>query len=576
LGATTLLYAPTGASRRHGLSSPGALGHPGSATDGGYDAPVTGPVLSGGERDPLDYLRGIRRGWWVILLSVVVVLVVAVAVTVRQQKVYRATGELLLQPPTNPLNPTQPSASAAFVPTQIRILESPAVADIVREKLGPNGGVRGAQLGNTTIVELAAESPDPARAAAIVNAYANAYIELVRDREATAVLELSDELNQKIGEIDAEIAVLDAQVNNAAPENKQSVTNATAGERARLIDQRSVYREKLDEQSFSSIVDQGGNQVVREAVPAGSPVRPTPRRNAALALGFGLVLGIALALLFDRFNDTIRNREDLERALAGSLVPILGHVPASTKAKRPQVTSLVEPMSPAAEAYRSLRTSVQFLAVDGGIGTIQITSPIAAEGKTTTAANLAVVLSRAGRRVLVLDADLRRPRIHEYFDLPNEVGLTSVLIGDAPIADALQPVYMDDQLPLVLMASGPLPLNPSELLASESARNVMQTLRAYADIVIVDCPPVLPVTDAAIVSTMVDATILVAMVGLTTRKRTHRAMEKLAQVDANLVGLVLNRTPAEFEYAYGYQHYGRRERMEPGVTKAESLDSELH
>lgn len=258
--------------------------------------------------------------------------------------------------------------------------------------------------------------------------------------------------------------------------------------------------------------------------------------------------------------------------MAGTGLPVLGHVPASASRgkQRTQVVSLARPTSRVAEAYRSLRTSVHFLCLDKRIGILQVTSPIAAEGKSTTAANLAAVLAQAGQRVLILDCDLRRPRIHDYFGLSNEIGFTSVLRGEVPIEAALQHFENDDHLSLTLMASGPVPPNPSELLASERAASVIRDLQSHADIVIVDSPPLLPVTDAAIVAGIVEATLLVVMSGLTTRKSTQRAIERLAQVDANLIGLVLNRTPAEFEYAYGYGYdTGRRSPSVPSSGRHE-------
>jgi succinoglycan biosynthesis transport protein ExoP len=520
----------------------------------------------GGDRGLIDYLRGIRRGWWIILVSTIVVVAAAVGVTSQQQEAYRASGELLLALPSDPLSNSAPAVDAAFVPTQIQILESPAITEGVPASLQSTQGISAAQFGTTNIVELSAESSDARRAARIVNAYAKSYIKLQRHQGAQAVLQLSKQLQAKIGDLDESIATLDAQVASAAPEARVALSAQLAAERSALVSQQALYRQKLDEQSFEAVVGQGGSRVVRPAFAPSSPVSPTPVRNALLALAFGLLLGIALALLFDHFNDTIRNREDLERAVAGTGLPVLGHVPASApkQKKRAHITSLATPTSRAAEAYRSLRTAVHFLCLDKGIGILQVTSPIAAEGKSTTAANLAAVLAQAGQRVLILDCDLRRPRIHEYFGLSNEIGFTSVLLGQVPLESALQRVENDDHLSLMLMASGPIPPNPSELLASERAASVLHDLQSHADIVIVDSPPLLPVTDAAIVATMVEASLLVVMAGLTTRKSTQRAIERLAQVDANLIGLVLNRTPAEFEYAYGYSYEsGRRSSSVP-------------
>jgi non-specific protein-tyrosine kinase len=184
---------------------------------------------------------------------------------------------------------------------------------------------------------------------------------------------------------------------------------------------------------------------------------------------------------------------------------------------------------------------------------VLVTSPSAAEGKTTTLANLSVALAQAGQRVVVSCCDLRRPRIHDFFGLDNAVGLTSVLLGELPISAALQPVPGVKNL--WVLASGPLPPNPSELLSSSRTAEVMATLHGHADVVLVDSPPVLPVTDAVVLSSRVDAVLLIATVGVTTGKALRRALEMLNQVDAPVIGTVLNGTTGDGSYGYGYQYY---------------------
>jgi capsular exopolysaccharide synthesis family protein len=214
------------------------------------------------------------------------------------------------------------------------------------------------------------------------------------------------------------------------------------------------------------------------------------------------------------------------------------------------LVSIEEPMSPLAEAYRSLRTSVQFVSLDRSIRTVQVTSPRAQDGKSTTATNLAVALARAGQRVILIDCDLRRPRVHDFFGLSNSLGFTSVLVGDVPLVEAIQAVPNLDRLRV--LASGPQPPDPSELLSSRRAHELVKAIAEACDLVIIDTPPVLPVADALVVSEMVDACILVALVGSTTRQEVQRAVELLEQVDAPLIGMVMNGGTVEKGYGYGY------------------------
>lgn len=218
-----------------------------------------------------------------------------------------------------------------------------------------------------------------------------------------------------------------------------------------------------------------------------------------------------------------------------------------------RVISRVEPSSPAAEAYRSLRTSINFLGVDRSMRVLQITSSNASEGKTTTIANLAVALARAGERVVIVNCDLRRPRIHDFFDMPDSVGFTNVFLGEMPISAALQSVPGEPNLRV--LASGRLPPNPSELLSSPRTEQIFSALKSQNVMVLIDCPPVLPVTDAAVLSSRVDGTVLVASAGSTTGKDLSRALELLGQVGAPILGTVLNGVTAEGGYGYQYGYY---------------------
>ncbi len=214
------------------------------------------------------------------------------------------------------------------------------------------------------------------------------------------------------------------------------------------------------------------------------------------------------------------------------------------------LVSIEQPASPLAEAYRTLRTSVQFVSLGRSIRTVQVTSPRSQDGKSTTATNLAVALARAGQRVILIDCDLRRPRVHEFFGLPNAVGFTSVLVGDVPLVNAIQAVPGLDRLRV--LASGPKPPDPSELLSSRRAHELIKAISEAGDLVIIDTPPVLPVADALVVSDVVDACILVVTVGSTTRKEVQRSAELLQQVEAPLIGVVMNGGAIERGYGYGY------------------------
>lgn len=215
----------------------------------------------------------------------------------------------------------------------------------------------------------------------------------------------------------------------------------------------------------------------------------------------------------------------------------------------PRLITIAQPRSPASEAYRTLRTSIQFLGLDRTIQTVLVTSAGPDEGKSTTLANLAVTFAEAGREVLAVDCDLRRPSLHQLFDLPNDGGLTTAIREERPLIDVLLPTSVPH---LRLLPSGPLPPNPSEILGSQRMDRIIETLRTYADIVLFDAPPLIAVTDAAVLGVKMDGVLLVVSAGKTKRDHALRAKSLLEKVNAKVLGVVLNNV--KFDGSM-YQYY---------------------
>ncbi len=212
------------------------------------------------------------------------------------------------------------------------------------------------------------------------------------------------------------------------------------------------------------------------------------------------------------------------------------------------------PRSPIAEAYRVLRTNIQFGSVDKPVRSLLVTSVDSMEGKSTTVANLAVVMAQAGKRVVIVDADLRRPTQHKYFELPNDRGLTTALLdGQTPVCDHLQATGLDN---LYLLSSGPLPPNPAELLGSQRMGQVIEELAKQADVLVFDSPPLLAVTDAALLARQLDGTLVVVDAGGTRRGSVARAFDALRASGAHVLGAALNRIiPARSGYYHSYYYY---------------------
>ena len=301
--------------------------------------------------------------------------------------------------------------------------------------------------------------------------------------------------------------------------------------------------------------------LVEPALTPTEPIRPRTRLNVALGLLLGLIIGVGLAFLRETLDRSIKTPEELEAATGA---PVVGTVP-SFKAGKDPIPVAKKPRTAAAEAFRKLRTNFAFLGVDRMGLCCAITSPLAADGKSTVTANLAIALTQAGQRVVIVDADLRRPSIHKLFGLNQRIGTTTVLLDHAHLHDAIQ--HLDRDLPDVLVA-GQLPPNPSALLASRRMQELVTELRATYEVVLIDCPPVLPVTDPMVVSHFTDGILLVARGGSTTRDQAQAAKAACLKAGAKILGSVLNASSvmegSQSTY-YAYYGEGHRELAETGA-----------
>jgi len=505
--------------------------------------PVPGDPYGPAEPDLRSYLQVLSRRKWIIIWTTVAVTAAALAFSLVSAKKYTATADVLLQPSQSlATNSNSPSATLTptDVATQIQLVTSApvkeAVAKALRVPILEVPKVSVTEVGLTNVIAVAATDADAARAARIANSFANNYINIEQQQEVASLLAAASQIESKISSLDTQIATLDTQLATAPPGQQASLQ----AQRTALVNQEAAFKGEQAQFQVNSALQNGGATVATPAVKPISPSSPRPKRNLALGFALGLILGVGLAFGREYLDDSIRTKEDLEKA-SGDL-SVLGLIPEVTSwkdAETPRLVSSVAPNSRVAEAYRSLRTSIQFVSLDRPVRIIQVTSPVAQEGKSTTLSNLGVVLAQNGQRVVMVCCDLRRPRLHTFFGQDNKVGFTSVLLGQTSLSEAVVPA-LPDQDHLWLLASGPEPPNPSELLASPLAGEVLRTLASEFDVVLVDSPPVLPVTDAAVLSAHVDAVFVVAVAGLTGGKALRHTLETLNQVNAPVVGTVLN------------------------------------
>jgi capsular exopolysaccharide synthesis family protein len=294
------------------------------------------------------------------------------------------------------------------------------------------------------------------------------------------------------------------------------------------------------------------------------PVKPRVALNVILGVIAGLVVAAGLGLLMEYLDDTVKSGQDVER-VAG--LTTLGMVMRFGRRGFRRPVSGYGSRSPAAEAYRAIRTSVQFATMDRPGQVLLVTSPNAGDGKSTTAANLAVTMASAGKRVVLVDADLRKPSLHQIFNLDNSVGLTSALLSGNGVRSSVEPSGFDN---LSVLTSGPLPPNPSELLSSSRMRDLVEAMRREADAVIVDSPPALVVTDATLLAALADGTILVAEAGRTRSTALRQAVDGLSRATDRLLGVVLNKISRRGAAAYHhyYHYHGDEAARKPKPSRA--------
>jgi len=488
------------------------------------------------------YLQIIRRRKWWVGLAAALGLAASLAFSLTAQKEYSATAQLLVQPTFDAsgtgVTQLQP-VTQTDVQTELQLVTSAPVQQAVRAKLNSAPAISASEVGQTNVMAITATSDLPSQAALVANLYATAFVQY---RQAVAESNLAS----------AE-AQLRSQISSLTQQLKSFGGNTTSPAASALLNQQAVLKEQLAQMQVSGATNTGDVVLVTPAQTPASPSSPKPVQDSLLGLAAGLALGLAAAFLRDSLDDKLVSKEATEHA-GGA--PVLAMTPLVTSWPRqqPLVVAAAEPTSPAAESYRSLRTSLQFARQEGQLCSLVVTSPGVAEGKTATLANLGVVFAQAGERVVLVSCDLRRPRIGEFFGLDEQVGLTSVLLGERTLEQVVLPVPDFDRLSL--LPAGPVPPNPAELLNSARAGDIFATLREHFDLVLIDSPPVLPVTDAAILSRYADATLMIVAAGQTRRGDLHRAVEKLNQVGAKILGLVLNKvtrqTGRNYGYGYGY------------------------
>jgi len=498
---------------------------------------------------------------WRRKLFIIGVVVVCVALTVAldatRQKIYGGTATMQLESQNVTAYNGVAELQPADVATDIQLVESSTIQSLVSSELGTLAPkVTSSEVYTTNVVKVSVSSASPVYAAKVANDYVNAYIKFTTDRYAkqvgqqeTILKSQQKTLQNEIQQIESEIASDGSKSSNLTSLNSQLSSDSS---------QLQTVTNSLTNLQLDLVQVPAGAFMVTPAVADYSPTSPKKVLDVLLALILGLLLAVGIALLLDFFDDRIRSKDQLQVASGG--LPLLGEIPFFDDwVEEPEnaVIAAVRPQSAAAEAYRSLRTSIQFIGFDvERTSVIQITSPLESEGKTTTVIDLAVTIASSGARVVIVGCDLRKPGLQKFFSGKVDKGLSSILGEAIPLESVL--VNSEDYTNLSYVPSGPIPPNPSELLSSKRLAELFDELREKFEVVLVDSPPVLPVTDAIIVAQVVDTVVLLTRSEVTSARAVTHSLELLANVNAPVKGVVLNAVAKQNSgFRYGRYRYGR-------------------
>ncbi len=368
----------------------------------------------------------------------------------------------------------------------------------------------------------------------------------------------------KIGALETVLAKYNDRLENLP----EKVLQLARLERRKQVDEQTymMLTQKLEEAKIQESAQARNVKIIDRAIEPLRPVKPNKRMNLMLGAMLGLGLGIGITFMIEYLDRSVRKPEDMERMGYNVLATIPKiEIEKLEKAKlkmnesakiEARLITHIDPKSPVSEAYRTLRTNLQFSKIENDLRTLLVTSAGPKEGKSTTAANLSIALAQAGNKVVIIDGDLRRPILHSVFGMSKEEGLTNYLAGTISYKEMFKETIIDN---LTLVTSGILPPNPSELLSSQKMVDLLKTLQEDFDMVVIDSPPVIAVTDASILSTKVDGTLLVVYAGQTERDAIKRAVNMLDSVSARLLGIVLNGFDVQGIYGsyyyYYYHHY---------------------
>jgi Mrp family chromosome partitioning ATPase len=514
-----------------------------------------------------DYLGVMWRRKWVIILVTVVATAAAFGFSYRQAKVYEAQADLIYEQQFDVANPltgqsyTDPTQRSAELTSVNAIIQSPTISHRVttalEEKGLPTSGYEvraevaqdqasatGTQ--SSSVVSVIATSGEADYSAAVANTYAEEFVDWRKENMTARITGAIDAVSKKV---------------RAFKGSKESSDYLILAQRLQDL---QILRDTIT----------GNFRVLVPATAPTAPISPKPLRSAILGFGVGLFAGIGLAFLLEQFDTRVRRADDVAALLRQ---PVLARIPRLSREqmKSPHLVTMEHPADAVAEAFRLLRTNLAFMDVDGNARSMLVTSSLQGEGKSVTVANLAVTLALAGKKVIIVDADLRRPRQHRLFGLQNEVGASNVAVGDADLVTTLQSVQVVSPAGngtqadftswtsatgavtrLWVLTSGPIPPNPGEIVASQRFSQMLGRLRDECDVRLVDSPAMLAVGDTAALASEVDGLLFLVDMEKARRPVIQAAADQLYRLPCAMMGIIVRSAAGSSRDKYYYtSHY---------------------
>lgn len=506
------------------------------------------------ELDLHQLIRIFRRRWWILLLLTVVAGGSAYWNASNEIPMYRATATLIVNPgaiaagqgSTGSLN-----EGVALSYTYVQLINTQPVRELVQEELGGpiRSGVSASTVQNTSLIRLTATSSDPQAAADTANAYVSGFKQYVDNQNTQRIERAREGVDSQIAYLNEQIEVLDEQI-----------ADADDVELERLQQQRNELNRmvsQLQSDAAYTSMQASSARVIIESVDAarvpGAPISPNVSRSTMLGAVVGLMIAIGLIALLEYLDNTVKARTNFQHLTRSPLLASIPVSPGINTGPR-QIYTMAEPKSGSSEAVRLLRTNLTFAGVEREVNSITVTSSVEGEGKSTTAANLAVAFASGGKTVALVDADLRKPTLHRIFAVENTRGV-STFIADPE--ETWESVSHRVALPgLTFLPCGPVPPNPSEMLVSPRFQQLITSLEAEFDMVIVDTPPLLQTSDALMVGSATDGMLLMTQHGRTRVDAMKNATGLIHQSGIRLIGIVINQVDKTSSTYYTGGYYG--------------------